>query len=259
MEKPPAKRKAAAPPEGEAPEPTLELELARNRCPFCHEDVEVSASDWVSCGDCLARHHGACWNESPRCSSCGSERAFVAAETGARRAARTPILVVAGILVVLLGLRFVARTEAPPERPAAPPVAVEQPAPNLADPPQRELTGPALTLPAGEAPNLEDAWRYLEAGVHQRDNVGAEQDRGVKLLRKALALLPEGAEHEARRRAFREELVRAYRKRAEQAGFRGEWEASRADLLRALELLPLDAPQRAEIEQELDRLGGANR
>src|SRR5581483_12010871 len=50
------------------PEPQLELGL--NRCPFCHADVALDARDWVSCRQCPARHHAACWTESKGCASC---------------------------------------------------------------------------------------------------------------------------------------------------------------------------------------------
>jgi hypothetical protein len=45
-----------------------------HRCPFCHEGAEAEGS--VACQGCLARHHEACWSESGRCASCGSERAL---------------------------------------------------------------------------------------------------------------------------------------------------------------------------------------
>lgn len=44
--------------------------LATNRCPFCHEDVRVKETNWVSCRSCQARHHQACWAESGQCASC---------------------------------------------------------------------------------------------------------------------------------------------------------------------------------------------
>lgn len=43
-----------------------------HRCPFCHEGAEAEGS--VACQGCLARHHEACWNESGRCGSCGSQQ-----------------------------------------------------------------------------------------------------------------------------------------------------------------------------------------
>jgi tetratricopeptide (TPR) repeat protein len=50
-----------------------DIRFARNRCPYCHDDIATQADDWVACKDCLARHHEACWDESGRCGSCGSE------------------------------------------------------------------------------------------------------------------------------------------------------------------------------------------
>ncbi len=53
------------------------------RCPWCHEDIEVSERDWVACRECLARHHEHCWAEVAVCSCCGG------AETLAPRARST--------------------------------------------------------------------------------------------------------------------------------------------------------------------------
>ncbi len=48
-----------------------------HRCPFCHEGIDAEAADGVACAGCLARHHGACWDEAHACSACGSARKFV--------------------------------------------------------------------------------------------------------------------------------------------------------------------------------------
>ena len=61
------------------PEPTehaerADVHVAVNRCPFCHDDVDIDQDDWVSCRSCQARHHAACWQESGCCSSCGGDR-----------------------------------------------------------------------------------------------------------------------------------------------------------------------------------------
>ena len=49
-----------------------DVRIAANRCPFCHEGVEVEGS--VACLVCLGRHHAACWTELNRCGSCGGTR-----------------------------------------------------------------------------------------------------------------------------------------------------------------------------------------
>jgi hypothetical protein len=70
-------------------EPTqnrVRVEGSRTRCPYCHDDVQTDESTWVACAGCLARHHGACWEESGCCSACGAEDrlARIAGETAAR-------------------------------------------------------------------------------------------------------------------------------------------------------------------------------
>ncbi|HZU95853.1 MAG TPA: hypothetical protein VFF73_04035 [Planctomycetota bacterium] len=47
------------------------------RCPYCHDTVSPEAESWLACRACLARHHTDCWNESLRCSTCGSGTALV--------------------------------------------------------------------------------------------------------------------------------------------------------------------------------------
>jgi hypothetical protein len=47
-----------------------ELSTGLLRCPFCHDDVNVAAGDWLACKQCLARHHAPCWTESGGCASC---------------------------------------------------------------------------------------------------------------------------------------------------------------------------------------------
>jgi hypothetical protein len=58
--------------------PRVKVEGSTLRCPFCHEGCAPEES--VVCRDCLARHHGPCWDEGGRCSSCGSINKLVAAE-----------------------------------------------------------------------------------------------------------------------------------------------------------------------------------
>ena len=55
-----------------------DVQLAANRCPYCHERVEVDAADWTSCRTCQARHHEACCDEAGVCSSCGAGERLVA-------------------------------------------------------------------------------------------------------------------------------------------------------------------------------------
>jgi len=49
------------------------IRLRTNRCPYCHDDVSVEATDWVSCRGCQARHHDSCWDELGVCASCAEE------------------------------------------------------------------------------------------------------------------------------------------------------------------------------------------
>ncbi len=69
----PAKGGGAAAESEEQP-PEVAVKVATNRCPYCHDDVEVAAPDWVACRACQARHHQACWNESGACGACGEAR-----------------------------------------------------------------------------------------------------------------------------------------------------------------------------------------
>ncbi len=50
---------------------TIRVSGAPVRCPFCHADVDHESDAWVACVSCLARHHGACWQEGNGCASCG--------------------------------------------------------------------------------------------------------------------------------------------------------------------------------------------
>jgi len=49
-----------------------DVHVSTNRCPYCHDHVEIEAQDWVSCKSCQARHHESCWTESASCGSCGA-------------------------------------------------------------------------------------------------------------------------------------------------------------------------------------------
>ncbi|MEZ6189436.1 MAG: hypothetical protein R3F62_31100 [Planctomycetota bacterium] len=44
-----------------------------NRCPYCHDGIEIEAEGWLACGRCLSRHHPGCWSEGEGCASCGHE------------------------------------------------------------------------------------------------------------------------------------------------------------------------------------------
>jgi hypothetical protein len=66
------------------------------RCPYCRDDVD-SATDHRVCQGCLARHHGACWEESGRCAACSGTRALETARpvrSGDARRSR-PVVAVA--------------------------------------------------------------------------------------------------------------------------------------------------------------------
>lgn len=43
------------------------------RCPYCHDDCLASDPVTCVCGDCLSRHHIACWEEAAGCGSCRSQ------------------------------------------------------------------------------------------------------------------------------------------------------------------------------------------
>lgn len=61
----------------EPPRPAPErddVHVARNRCPYCRDDVAPEAS--TVCQSCLTRHHAACWDEAGACSSCGAHAAL---------------------------------------------------------------------------------------------------------------------------------------------------------------------------------------
>ncbi|MDC3378660.1 hypothetical protein OAX78_00065 [Planctomycetota bacterium] len=49
------------------------VQLHRDRCPFCHEEVGP-ADDKLACDGCMAWHHFECWNTHGSCSACGRDR-----------------------------------------------------------------------------------------------------------------------------------------------------------------------------------------
>lgn len=73
------KEKPERPPERVEVPARDDVRVLANRCPFCHEQVEVDGDHWVSCRSCQARHHGPCWAEAGRCAACGDERRLVPA------------------------------------------------------------------------------------------------------------------------------------------------------------------------------------
>ncbi|MDF1662358.1 MAG: hypothetical protein P1V97_11340 [Planctomycetota bacterium] len=78
------------PPEGQNPERD-DVHLSANRCPYCHENVEISALDWVSCRSCQARHHKDCWSELGCCGSCKEERYLSDASETSRPQVTVPV------------------------------------------------------------------------------------------------------------------------------------------------------------------------
>ena len=73
------------------PTPPLALRVPAGalRCPYCHEGCAPAGS--AVCQDCLARHHGECWDEAQACAACGSAARLITAaeaERSARIAAR---------------------------------------------------------------------------------------------------------------------------------------------------------------------------
>ena len=56
------------------PTPRDDLDVPTQRCPFCHDRVDLDADAWVSCRACQARHHTPCWSEASACAACGETR-----------------------------------------------------------------------------------------------------------------------------------------------------------------------------------------
>lgn len=64
----------------EAPQEAAKYQATPQRCPFCHEQVQVEQDRWIACAQCLARHHEACWQEAPVCGACSHGVALSAGE-----------------------------------------------------------------------------------------------------------------------------------------------------------------------------------
>lgn len=50
----------------------LRVEIAHERCPFCHEEVRREEPAKTACGACMAWHHAACADEHGACAACGA-------------------------------------------------------------------------------------------------------------------------------------------------------------------------------------------
>lgn len=59
------------------PTASVQWPQSPTRCPYCHAAIELERETWTVCGQCLARHHSACFDEHQACSSCGSEQRLV--------------------------------------------------------------------------------------------------------------------------------------------------------------------------------------
>ncbi|HBP21622.1 MAG TPA: hypothetical protein DEA08_28040, partial [Planctomycetes bacterium] len=86
-----------------APAERSDVRVTANRCPFCHEDVQLETSEWVACRSCQARHHRDCWSESGACGSCGTEVFLAVPALEATRSGPPTSLSVVGWAWVILG------------------------------------------------------------------------------------------------------------------------------------------------------------
>lgn len=55
---------------------TQSQQAGPQRCPFCHEAIDLEADKWLACEACLARHHADCWKEHGQCSACQGSSAL---------------------------------------------------------------------------------------------------------------------------------------------------------------------------------------
>jgi len=78
-------RRRASPPEVSSG-PEVRGMTSVGRCPYCHDQAEVSAS--VACASCMSRHHTECWDELGECASCGARVRFTATEETSGRVYR---------------------------------------------------------------------------------------------------------------------------------------------------------------------------
>lgn len=93
------------------PEEPLDLgvEVAVNRCPYCHADVTVAEDPWVACKSCLARHHVPCWDELARCGSCGESVAISEkTESETRRSSPRLVPLLLAVLALFAGIATLA-------------------------------------------------------------------------------------------------------------------------------------------------------
>src|SRR5581483_1090176 len=70
----------------------LDLKVVRSaiRCPWCHGELTIASLDWVACRECLARHHGECWEERRACAACGAVAHLVSVPAPSRPMVHTP-------------------------------------------------------------------------------------------------------------------------------------------------------------------------
>lgn len=50
-----------------------QVEVSRERCPYCHEDVAPDQPK-VACDACMAWHHSECWAEYGACAACAASQ-----------------------------------------------------------------------------------------------------------------------------------------------------------------------------------------
>lgn len=131
--------------------------VSANRCPFCHEDVDVLARDWLACRQCLGRHHVACWADARRCASCGCAE-WLAQDVQVSRGARA--LVIGAAAGLALGLTAAALAVFRPdvlsgERPASSPPPARTPGARPA-----ETVAPPVAVAGGRTLLVLDGGAY---------------------------------------------------------------------------------------------------
>lgn len=85
-----------------------DVHVLRNRCPYCHDDLELEEEAWIACAGCLARHHEGCWAEGGACGACGGgERLAPVQEAGVRLEEAAPPPPDSGMVLGLVLTTFV--------------------------------------------------------------------------------------------------------------------------------------------------------
>jgi len=176
-----------------------EAEPAPLRCPFCREGLAPDAST-ITCGACLATHHGGCWEEGDwRCASCGSQGWLGLRPAQARRSPRAPRrrrrsrepgTQALRLLAVTLGLAVFTQQATAPAAIASRPTAPTAPAAPTAKPP---------TPSASTAPQTVERLTCLEHPLPERAPpcevlVEAQHALASCQWELALSLLDEGLE-----------------------------------------------------------------